>query len=133
MVPLQMGNQGWEGWTGAAPSAAGEGKGCVSLLSCRKLGRCAAAGHGLGGTCAAGCGAAEESVSCRRQNGGEHAEPQPYRGKEVGGAACGAGGRKGRALLQGWGAGSMGGCVLRVRLGKYSELKVASYRIQCLK
>lgn len=31
-----------------------------------------------------GCGAAEEGASCRRQNGEECAEPQPYRGKEVG-------------------------------------------------
>lgn len=123
MVPLQMGNQGWEGWTGVALCAAGEGKGHVSLLRCRKLGGRSAGGHGLVGTCAAGCGAAEESASCGRQNGGERAEPQPCRGKKVGGAACGAGGRKGRALVQGWAAGGMGGCVFRVTLDKYSELK----------
>lgn len=84
--------------------AAREWKGYVSLLSCRKVRGCRAEGHGLGGACAAGCGAAEESASCRRQNGGEHAEPQPYGGKEVGGTACGAGGRK----REGSGAGTDG-------------------------
>lgn len=33
----------------------------------------------------------------------------PSGGRRWGGAACGAGGRKGRALVQGWGAGGMGG------------------------
>lgn len=88
-----MGGLGW------GSLCAGEGRD-VSLPSCRKLGGHRAVGRGFGGMCAAGCGAADESASCRRQSGGECDEPQPYQGKEEGGAACGAEGRKGRALMQ---------------------------------
>lgn len=42
-----------------------------------------------------GCGAAEESANCERQNGGERAEPQPYQGKEVGVLRVGQGPGKG--------------------------------------
>lgn len=50
----------------------------LSLAELQEVEGCGAAGHGLGGRCAAGCGAAEESSSCSSQNGGELAEPQPY-------------------------------------------------------
>lgn len=64
----------------------GAGRGCLPL----GLGEAEGARRrGLGGMSAAGCGAAEESASCRRQNAGEQAQPQPH------GTLCGAGGRGG--------------------------------------
>lgn len=94
----------WESWTGAVCSW-----GCH-----QRAGGCLPAELLKPG----GYGTAEEGASCRRQNGGECAEPQPYRGKEVG---CCIWGRDKEG--EGSVARGIGGCALRVGLHKFSELK----------